>query len=417
MAEKTSKVPKLRFPGFTDDWEQRKLGDVLNDLYNGQTPSRLRDDFWNGDISWLSSGELNRGVVYESIEKITPAGQESANLRVVPKGTFVMAITGLEAPGTRGNCAILGFPTTLNQSCMALFPNERMLSSVFLFQWYRKVGEEYGVRFTQGTKQQSYNAEIIKELEITLPSVDEQVKISTLLLSIDNLITLHQRKLDQMKEYKQGMLQKMFPKEGETVPEIRFPGFEGEWEQHKLGGVLRVATRRNGDLYGKEDVLSVSDEYGCVNQIKFQGRSFAGADISNYKIVKTGDIIYTRSPLQAKPFGIIKVVRDEIGVVSPLYIVNEAIEGNDAEFIYRVFDLPYKTNNYLSPLVRKGAKNTMNISEDEWLSGEIMVAPSYNEQRAIGQFFKEIDNLITLQQRKLDEMKEYKKGLLQQMFV
>ena len=200
------------------------------------------------------------------------------------------------------------------------------------------------------------------------------------------------------------------------APKLRFPQFTDAWEQRKLGDVLRVDTRRNGDTFAREDVLSVSDEFGCVNQIRFQGRSFAGEDISNYKIVDAGDIIYTRSPLQAKPYGIIKVVRDETGIVSPLYIVNKATEGNDAEFIYRVFDLPYKTNNYLSPLVRKGAKNTMNISEDEWLSGDIVVSPNYEEQKIIGVFFKHLDNLITLHQRKIDWIKAFKSGMLQKMF-
>ncbi|MBC1931902.1 restriction endonuclease subunit S, partial [Listeria seeligeri] len=156
-AEGESK-PKRRFAGFTDDWEQRKLGEVLDNQYNGQTPSRENDTFWKGSINWLSSGELNRAVVSETIEKITKAGQVSANLKMISKGTFVLAITGLEAAGTRGNCAILGVDTTLNQSCMALFPNEKKLDPSFLFQWYRKVGEEYGIRYTQGTKQQSYNA-------------------------------------------------------------------------------------------------------------------------------------------------------------------------------------------------------------------------------------------------------------------
>ncbi len=201
-----------------------------------------------------------------------------------------------------------------------------------------------------------------------------------------------------------------------NTPQIRFAGFTDAWEQRKLGEVLEISTCRNGNSYTKEDVLSVSDEFGCVNQIRFQGRSFAGADISNYKIVSTGDIVYTRSPLQAKPFGIIKIVRDESGVVSPLYIVNKVINGNDAEFIYRVFDLPYKTNNYLSPLVRKGAKNTMNISEDEWLSGDIIVSPIGEEQQAIGAFFKDLDNLITLHQRKCDALKKFKKSMLQKMF-
>lgn len=163
-------------------------------MYNGQTPSRNKSEYWNGTIKWLSSGELNRGTVYDSIETITEEGQKAANLKIVPKGTFVMAITGLEAAGTRGNCALLGFDTTLNQSCMALFPKQEMLTSEFLFQWYRKVGEEYGINYTQGTKQQSYNAELIKILPISLPSVVEQRKISSYLSQLDHLITLHHRK-------------------------------------------------------------------------------------------------------------------------------------------------------------------------------------------------------------------------------
>lgn len=204
------KVPKIRFSGFTGDWEQRKLGEVIADLYNGQTPSRFKEEYWNGDISWLSSGELNRGHVNHSVEKITKAGQESAHLRLIPRETFVMAITGLEAPGTRGNCAILDIETTLNQSCMALFPKKNMLTSEFLFQWYRKVGEDYGIRFTQGTKQQSYNAEIIKDLDICLPKVDEQKKISDCLDNIDNLITLHQSELEKLQKIKKSLLERMF---------------------------------------------------------------------------------------------------------------------------------------------------------------------------------------------------------------
>ena len=199
-------------------------------------------------------------------------------------------------------------------------------------------------------------------------------------------------------------------------PKIRFKGFTKDWEQRKLSDVLDIVTKRNGEKYGKEEVLSVSDEYGCINQIKFQGRSFAGEDISNYKIVDTGDIIYTRSPLKSKPYGIIKVVGDEIGIVSPLYIVNKVKEGNNSQFIYRVFDSPEKTNKYLSPLVRKGAKNTMNISNDEWLSGKIDVAPSYEEQYQIGLYFDHLDHFITLHQRKCDETKRLKKYMLQKMF-
>ena len=136
--------PEIRFKGYTDEWEQRKLGDVLDDMYNGQTPSRNKSEYWNGNIKWLSSGELNRGTVYDSMEMITEDGQKSANLRIVPKGTFIMAITGLEAAGTRGNCALLGFDTTLNQSCMALFPKNCLLQ-IFYFNGIEKSGKSTGL--------------------------------------------------------------------------------------------------------------------------------------------------------------------------------------------------------------------------------------------------------------------------------
>ena len=269
----------------------------------------------------------------------------------------------------------------------------------------------------QGKSVVHIHNEEIRNLVIPFPNKVEQNKIVAYFANLDHLITLHQRKCEQTKKLKKYMLQKMFPQNGAKVPEIRFDGFTYDWEQRKLSDVLDIVTKRNGEKYGKEEVLSVSDEYGCINQIKFQGRSFAGEDISNYKIVDTGDIIYTRSPLKSKPYGIIKVVGDEIGIVSPLYIVNKVKEGNNSQFIYRVFDSPEKTNKYLSPLVRKGAKNTMNISNDEWLSGKIDVAPSYEEQYQIGLYFDHLDHFITLHQRKCDELKKMKKYMLQNMFI
>lgn len=121
-----------------------------------------------------------------------------------------MAVTGLEAVGTRGNCAILDIDTTLNQSCMALFPKKNKLDTTFLFQWYRLVGDNYGIRFTQGTKQQSYNSEIIRKLKITLPEIEEQRQIGLYFSHFDDRITLHQRKVDQLQTLKKFMLQNLF---------------------------------------------------------------------------------------------------------------------------------------------------------------------------------------------------------------
>ena len=195
---------------FYTAWEQRKLGEILSDLYNGQTPSRNVKSYWKGDIPWLTSGELNHGIVEETIEKISESGKKAANLRLIPSGTIVIAITGLEAPGTRGNCAILGIDTTVNQSVMALVVKNN-IDTQFIFQWYKKIGEEYGIRYTQGTKQQSYNYDLVKILPITIPTTtEEQQKIGSFFNQLDSLIALHQRKLDKLKKMKAAYLNEMF---------------------------------------------------------------------------------------------------------------------------------------------------------------------------------------------------------------
>ena len=215
-------------------------------------------------------------------------------------------------------------------------------------------------------------------------------------------------------ERKKGVMQKLFSQE------VRFKADDGsdfpEWEEKKLGEVFRISTETNGTRYSKQEVLSVSDEYGVVNQMELQGRSFAGNDISKYKVVKTGQIIYTRSSLATKPFGIIKRVGEKIGIVSPLYIVNDVRENNCPMFWYYNFDTPERTNNYLKPLVRMGAKHTMNISNEEWLSGKVIV-PCLAEQQKIADCLTSFDEVIEKQKATLAVWGELKKGLLQQMFV
>ena len=126
-------LDELRFAGFSDEWNQYFLSDVIKSFVNGQTPSRNVDSYWNGNIPWVSSGELNYNHITSTIEQITDEGKDKANLKLLPAGTFLIAITGLEAEGTRGSCAILDIEATTNQSCMALFPKEDKLTTKFWF--------------------------------------------------------------------------------------------------------------------------------------------------------------------------------------------------------------------------------------------------------------------------------------------
>ena len=203
----------------------------------------------------------------------------------------------------------------------------------------------------------------------------------------------------------------------QNKPAIRFKGFTDAWEQRKLEDYLTVSAEKNTDnLYTKEDVLSVSGDFGVVNQIEFQGRSFAGASVSNYGVVHTGDVVYTKSPLKANPYGIIKANKGKPGIVSVLYGVYHTRENANADFIQMYFEQDARLNNYLRPLVNKGAKNTLLISDTDALEGEVCLAPTFDEQKAIGQFFDSLDNLITLHQRKYDKLQVLKKAMLEKMF-
>lgn len=199
-------------------------------------------------------------------------------------------------------------------------------------------------------------------------------------------------------------------------PAIRFAGFTEDWEQRKLEEYLAVSSEKNTDnLYDKTDVLSVSGDFGVVNQIELQGRSFAGVSVSNYSVVHTGDVVYTKSPLNSNPYGIIKTNKGRTGIVSTLYAVYRPKENTFANFVQNYFDQHARMNNYMHPLVNKGAKNDMKVSSENALKGFVMF-PKYEEQKKISEFFEIIDNLIILQQRKRDKLKNIKKSYLEKMF-
>ena len=179
---------------------------------------------------------------------------------------------------------------------------------------------------------------------------------------------------------------------------------------------FNVSTAKNKDNhYGKEDVLSVSGDYGIVNQIKFQGRSFAGATVANYGVVNTGDVVYTKSPLSTNPYGIIKANKGKAGIVSTLYAVYKPCKNVNSEFVQVYFELNSRMNNYMQPLVNKGAKNDMKITAENALKGGVCF-PKLNEQDVIVEYFRSLDHLITLHQRKCEETKKLKKYMLQKMF-
>lgn len=199
-------------------------------------------------------------------------------------------------------------------------------------------------------------------------------------------------------------------------PVLRFKDFTDDWKQRKLNNYIKTSKEKNiKNIYNKTNVLSVSGYAGIVNQIEFQGRSFAGESVSNYGIVYTNDIVYTKSPLKENPFGIIKTNKKETGIVSTLYAVYRPLKITNSNFVQYYFEQDFRLNSYLSPLVNKGAKNDMKVTDDNALLGNVCF-PSLEEQNKITKIFSHIDNLITIQQRKCDQLTTLKKYMLANMF-
>ena len=207
-------------------------------------------------------------------------------------------------------------------------------------------------------------------------------------------------------------------KQQTAKPVIRFPEFTDHWNNTKLSELLKEAKKRNGDLkYSKDEVLSVSGEMGIVNQIEHLGRSYAGVSVHQYHVVEVGDIVYTKSPLKANPYGIIKQNKKKAGIVSTLYAVYNVKEENaHGEFIEHYFSLDENTNRYLRPLVKKGAKNDMKISNAYVLHDKIFV-PSVAEQKKITLFLNTLDKKIEQLKQKKSLLVEYKKGIMQKIFA
>lgn len=192
-----------------EDWACYTFNDVVDSCSSGATPYRGNKDFYKGTNRWITSGELNYCIINDTIEKISDEAIKKSNLNIHPQGTFLMAITGLEAAGTRGACGIVGRPATTNQSCMAIYPNEK-LSSAYLYYWYVHNGENLAFKYCQGTKQLSYTAGLIKKIPLYIPTIkEEQTAIAAILSDMDNELQALTQKLDKARALKQGMMQQL----------------------------------------------------------------------------------------------------------------------------------------------------------------------------------------------------------------
>ena len=413
MNKEKRRVPKLRFPGFTEDWEQRKLGEYAN-FRRGSFPQPYGNKEWYDGVGSAPFVQVvdvgdNLSLVDCTKQRISKLAQPMSVY--AEKGSVLVTLQG-----SIGRVAVSQYDAFIDRTILIFQGYKYKTNSYFWAYIIKNKFSEEALKAPGGTIK-TITKEALSNFIILYPKFSEQEQIGLFFEKLDKLITLHQRKLEHLNLKKKALLQKLFPKNGERYPEIRFPGFTDAWEQRKLNEFLSVSNFKNTDnKYNKNNVLSVSGDYGIVNQIEFQGRSFAGVSVSNYGVVETGDIVYTKSPLKLNPYGIIKANRINAGIVSTLYAIYKTKKNCDSKFIEHYFNLDSRLNKYLKPLVNKGAKNDMKVSSENALIGEVCF-PHVTEQKLIADFLDRLGLFITLHQRKLEHLQLQKKALLQQMFV
>jgi len=420
------KVPELRFKEFSGEWDTKPYGEIYK-FYSTNSLSREKLNYQSGEVYNIHYGDIHKkfSTMFNLENENVPFINSDVDLSKIKEenycqvGDLVIADASedyidigktIEIISLNGKKTLSGLHTFLAR------PNKEYVALGFVgYMLQNYTVRKQIMKIAQGTKVLSLSTGRLSNIILNLPQKPEQQKIASFLTTIDTKIKKLTKKVELQEQYKKGVMQKIFNQE------IRFKKDDGsefeEWKEKKLNQLLFEPKKRNFEKkFNKNDVLSVSGNFGIVNQIEFQGRSFAGASVDNYHIVEIDDIVYTKSPLKSNPYGIIKVNKHKAGIVSTLYAVYRPKENLNSIYLDYYFQLDDNTNRYLRPLVHKGAKNDMKINNSHVLSDFITI-PEKEEQDKIVLFFIVLDEKIKQTKIQLAKIKEFKKGLLQRMFV
>ncbi|WP_283703647.1 restriction endonuclease subunit S [Clostridium perfringens] len=411
---------KYEFGLIPNDWEVKKIGDIFEDLKCGATPSRAKIEYYNGNIPWITSGELKYKTIYKTFENITENAVKDTNLTIYPKGTFFIAITGLEADGTRGSCAISGIEATTNQSCLAFRPKIGF-SNQYLYQWYRFYGDYIGLKYTQGTKQQSLNNKIVGNLEIPVPKLKEQEKIAEILSTVDEQIESIEKLIQKNKELKKGLMQQLLRK---GIGNIEFKKTElgyipKSWRVLKLkdlGKTYSGLANKSKENFGQGKAYIPYKNIFMNSKVDVNYLEYVEIlDGENQNKVKVGDIFFTTSSETPEEAGMSSVLLNDIG---ELYL-------NSFCFGFRLNDfntLNPKFAEYLlrDNLVRKyiyqraQGSTRYNISKNTILDMKLPI-PQIEEQEKIYSILSTLDQKIKQYQNKKEKLEILKTGLMQNL--
>lgn len=404
----SKKSPQLRFEGFTDDWEERKLGDISY---------KVKEKNKTGEFTETLTNSAEYGIINQRdfFDKDISNAKNLTGYYVVKNDDFVynprISNFAPVGPIKRNKLGRTGVMSPLYYVFRTHDIDKNYFEKYFdTVYWHRfmELNGDSGARADRFAIKDS----VFVEMPIPYPTMDEQQKIGSFFKQLDDTIALHQRKLDLLKEQKKGYLQKMFPKNGAKVPELRFAGFAEDWEERKLRDLLNKNSEKNKNL-SVINVESVSNKTGFTKQTdQFEDYSVASADLSNYYVIREKQFAYNPSRINVGSIAY-KDLGDEISVVSPLYVSFSTKKVLNDGFLWNWF----KTASFDAQrqrLSEGGVRDTLSFNQ---LSEMNTMFPTYPEQEKIGSFFQQLDETIALHQRKLDLLKEQKKGFLQKMFV
>lgn len=395
-------IPEIRFAGFTDDWEQRKVFSMSKETFGGGTPTTGIEEYWNGDFPWIQSSD----VKFDDLNNITPSKfitQEALNnsaTKAIPANSIAI-VTRVGV----GKLAFMPYPYSTSQDFISL--SSLNVDSLFgLYSLYKLLKKE--INNIQGTSIKGITKSDLLGKNINIPvDTNEQMKIGKLMKGLDNTITLHQQLLTDYKQFKKALLQQLFPQKGETVPRIRFDGFTTDWNKNKIGDLLLERNERSGD----GELLSITINSGVVKLSDLNRTDNSSKDKSNYKKVEKNDIAYNSMRMWQGASGLSKYT----GIVSPAYTVIVPTERVSPLFISYQFKL--------SSMIQIFQANSQGLTSDTWnlkyplLKNIKIKIPIIEEQEKIGQFFKQLDETIAGHELKLATYQDLKKALLQRMFV
>ena len=402
-------IPKLRFPEFQDNWETTELGQCSEIQIGKSIPSS--DILESGDMLICRGINVKSGFIESNSEINRFTNSVTDQKYIVQGGDILLPMDGSKV-GKNIAVADLNFHNSFLIQRVARIRVPKDLIWFYFQQLWSWNFERYVFTVNTSSGIPHISEKQISSYKVSKPSFAEAQKMSNLFELVNKKINLLTKKKEALETYKKGLIQKVF------LQEIRFKRENGtdypEWTNYKLSEVL---TEHKMHSNGNEQVHSVSVHKGVVNQIEHLGRSFAANDVSNYNKVFYGDVIYTKSPTGDFPYGIIKQSYVENAIVSPLYCVTSPIDINLGFLLNWFFESKINVHNYLHPIVQKGAKNTINITNKTFLSRSLFLPSDKGERQKIKVLYSSLNKNLKTLEAEISKVKEFKKGLLQQMFV